>query len=440
MLEQREVRFDEIRQRDVAPAEIRRVVLLDTRQRERLGVVAHWLDAQPSVEVVAYDHHPDSPGDVPITGGIVDPAVGATSTLIAEALRERAIAPTAEEATLLLMGIYEDTGSLSYATTSPRDLAAAAWLLERGGDLEAVRRFALHAPDRVHLDQLHRMGEELEVVRVHGHRVGVVAIELGSFVDELAPLVSRCVELFDLPLLFAIFGEGDRSTIIARGLEGFHPAGAGGVAGGGGHQTAAAGSVKGATAWVREVCCPPRRLQPPARGTRPDDLPLRWRRRAATVAEAKERRCGAAQRRAGAGRRPGGRGAVTRQPRRRPAARPEGRPVTRDATGARGGPPTRAEELAAWWQHPRFVLVGRRPAGRSAWSRGCVWPPARPAGRRRRSRRSGVPGCGTPQGAWVAAETRGGTGSRRRGGRGARAYRLPASWWAASCATPARPR
>jgi tRNA nucleotidyltransferase (CCA-adding enzyme) len=52
------------------------------------------------------------------------------------------------EATLLLMGIYEDTGSLTYATTRPRDVQAAAWLLEQGGDLAAVRRFATRPPQR----------------------------------------------------------------------------------------------------------------------------------------------------------------------------------------------------------------------------------------------------------------------------------------------------
>ena len=249
MLEAEARQPDELRQRDVDPAALSRVILCDTRQRERLGAVGEWLQEQPSIEVLAYDHHPDSPSDVPVSGGRVDAAVGATSTLVAEALREAGLRPDRDESTLLMMGIYEDTGSLSYPTTSARDLAAAAWLLENGADLDAVRRWALHPPDRAHLDVLHRMTEQLEVVRVHGQRVGVVSLELGGFLDELAPLVSRCLELFDLPLLFAIFGEGDRTTIIGRGrVPGFHLGRAlAEVASGGGHDTAAAGSVKGAT-------------------------------------------------------------------------------------------------------------------------------------------------------------------------------------------------
>jgi len=36
-----------------------------------------------------------------------------------------------EEATILGLGIYEDTGSLTHLTTTPDDLIAAAWLLEK---------------------------------------------------------------------------------------------------------------------------------------------------------------------------------------------------------------------------------------------------------------------------------------------------------------------
>ncbi|HET9769204.1 MAG TPA: CBS domain-containing protein [Thermoanaerobaculia bacterium] len=377
MLEARGVELDELRHRDVDPAAIERVVLCDTRQRERLGVVAQWLAARPQIEVLAYDHHPDSPSDVPIAGGHVDASVGATSTLIAELLRERGLAPTAEEATLLLMGIYEDSGSLTYATTSARDLAAAGWLLERGGDLDAVRRFAVHSLDRQHLDLLHRMTEELEVLRLHGHRVGVVVCELGSFVDELAPLVSRCLELFDLPLLFAIFGEGDRATVIARGqLEGFHLGQAlAAVAGGGGHETAAAGSVKGATALeVRErlLAYLDGALPPVARARDLMIAPFVAVEAAATVAQAKERLVRARINAAPVVEEGAAVGAVTRQLLDAALQHELGeRPVTAVMRQELEWvpPDAPAEELARRMvgQHPRFVLVGdaadRRPLG-----------------------------------------------------------------------------
>lgn len=246
MVEARSMELDELRQKEIDPSEISRLVLCDIRQRDRIGVLADWLEAHPEIEVVVYDHHTDSEDDVEYEGGIVDPSVGATCTLLAEEIRRREIPLGEEDATLLMMGIYEDTGSLSYPTTSVRDMEASGWLLEQGADLAAVRRFALHSLDAEHLEILHQMTRALVVETIRGHRVGLVSLSLGSYVPELAPLVSRCIEIFDLPLLFGIFGEGDRVTVIARGeVEGFHCGELlAELVGGGGHATAAAGSSR----------------------------------------------------------------------------------------------------------------------------------------------------------------------------------------------------
>jgi hypothetical protein len=55
-----------------------------------------------------------------------------------ELLRKKGLSLSPEEATLLALGIYEDTGSLIFASTTPRDLQAAAWLLEPGANLNIV--------------------------------------------------------------------------------------------------------------------------------------------------------------------------------------------------------------------------------------------------------------------------------------------------------------
>ena len=47
---------------------------------------------------------------------------GATTTLLVEAIQNAGLHLLPEEATLLLLGIYEDTGSLTYETTTARDI------------------------------------------------------------------------------------------------------------------------------------------------------------------------------------------------------------------------------------------------------------------------------------------------------------------------------
>jgi len=249
MIEGRRIEVPELRRKEIDPAAISRVILCDIRQRDRIGIVAEWLEENPAIEVWAYDHHPETELDLAVAGGRVDAEAGSASTLMVEELERRGLAPSEEEATLLLMGIYEDTGSLTYATTGRRDLDAASWLLGQGGDLAAVRRFVVRPLDPERIEVLHHMTRRLEVHRIHGHRVGLVEVELGEYVEELAPLVSRCLEIFELPVLFAFFGEGDRVTLIARGdLEGFDLGETlTEFAGGGGHATAAAARLKGMT-------------------------------------------------------------------------------------------------------------------------------------------------------------------------------------------------
>src|SRR5215210_6041825 len=251
MLESGFVVLSELRRKEVDPAVLTRVILCDVRQKERIGVVAEWLAENPDIEVWAYDHHPETESDIEVRGGIVDPGVGSTATIMVEELRRRGMTCNASEANLLLLGIYEDTGSLTYATTSPRDFEAAVWLLSQGGDLAAVRRFVSRPLDPERLEILHRMTQRLEVHRVHGHRIGLVEVDLETYVEELAPLVSRTLEVFELPALFALFGEGtegDRVTLIARGdLDGFDLGEFLAVFGGGGHATAASARIKGAT-------------------------------------------------------------------------------------------------------------------------------------------------------------------------------------------------
>ncbi len=45
------------------------------------------------------------------------------------------------EASLLALGIYEDTGALTYATTTARDAACVTFLLKAGADLQLINQY-----------------------------------------------------------------------------------------------------------------------------------------------------------------------------------------------------------------------------------------------------------------------------------------------------------
>ena len=92
-------------------------------------------------QVRVIDHHPlreELPADWMITVA----GTGANTTLFVEIMRDRDIILSTIQATCLLLGIYEDTGSLTYDRTTARDLRAAGYLLEQGASLQIASDFA----------------------------------------------------------------------------------------------------------------------------------------------------------------------------------------------------------------------------------------------------------------------------------------------------------
>lgn len=215
------------------------VILVDT---QTLGNV-RGLVAQPKVHVI--DHHM---GHKPKPGWTyeVEP-VGATSTLLVEQLQARGIVLTPEEATLMLLGIYEDTGGLTYDTTTPRDVRAAAALLDQGAQLNVARRF-LNVPLTEHQRRLYdALIRDVEWVDMEDLQIALIsAAAPAGFDDEISSVAHRLRETLTPDGLFVMVQLGDGVQLVARssvdeidvGMVARHM-------GGGGHSRAAAAMIVG---------------------------------------------------------------------------------------------------------------------------------------------------------------------------------------------------
>src|SRR5690606_31262908 len=108
--------------------------------------------------------------------------IGATTTLLVEQIQAQEIRLEPLEATLMALGIYEDTGALTYGGTTPRDVRAAAWLLEQHAALDTVRRF-LEPPLT---DEQQALFETLiatsDTRNIEGYPVTVAATRVDSYI------------------------------------------------------------------------------------------------------------------------------------------------------------------------------------------------------------------------------------------------------------------
>jgi len=227
-------------------------VVVDTRTPSRLGE-AWELIRRDGCPVTLIDHHT---GEVEALGAAESHCmdVGATCTVLQTLFEERGIEATPEEASLMLMGIYEDTGGLSFRETSPADLRAAARLVELGGSLDWVRRWVLRGLEPGQFELLNRLVEGTREYLINGIPVAIASVEVDRYHEEAAYVVHRWVETFDLPVGVALLFQPPNINIILRSrIPGLHVGEVARRFGGGGHPTAASARVAGvAEVEVRE--------------------------------------------------------------------------------------------------------------------------------------------------------------------------------------------
>ncbi len=224
--------------RDMPHEPIESVTLVDTQSL----VTLRGMSSKTSVRVL--DHHPVR-DNLPPEWTVIYQDVGATSTLLVDYLRERDIPLTNVQATLLLLGIYEDTGSLTYGSTAPSDLHAAAYLLEQGANLEVAASFLNHPlslEQQQLYDQLRNQSRSLEI---HGHTIILAWADAGTVDEELSTIAHKLRDLLDPDALFVLVKTRAGVQIIARSTsEHIDVAAVLSGLGGGGHERAAACLVR----------------------------------------------------------------------------------------------------------------------------------------------------------------------------------------------------
>ena len=227
-----------VEQQDLPAEIIEKITLVDTQSM----ITLKGMNRKTQVHVI--DHHPlrnESPEDWEITVS----ATGANTTIFIETLLERDIILNTIQATLLLLGIYEDTGSLTYIRTTTRDLKAAAYLLEQGANLGLANGFLNHPLSQFQQSVYDRLRENLEIIESSGHKIVIACGNAQEMDEELSTVVHKLRDLLDPEALFVLVKTRSGIQMIARSTS--DDIDVGEVVthfGGGGHDRAAAALIK----------------------------------------------------------------------------------------------------------------------------------------------------------------------------------------------------
>jgi tRNA nucleotidyltransferase (CCA-adding enzyme) len=235
--------FNFSRLRNIDLNRIKRLVLVDTRQRSRIGKLAELADKE-DVEIHIYDHHHDSEEDIHGRVEVVKP-VGATTTILTEIIRERGVPVSTDEATIMCLGIHEDTGSFTFSSTTPDDYRAAAWLMEQGANPNLIADMLTRELSAEQIWLLNDLITSAITQVINGVEVVIAKVIREDYVGDFAVLVHKFMEMENLSVIIALAQMEDKVYLVARSrTEEVNVAEIALAFGGGGHPQAASATIK----------------------------------------------------------------------------------------------------------------------------------------------------------------------------------------------------
>jgi tRNA nucleotidyltransferase (CCA-adding enzyme) len=204
--------FDFLTPPDVAKEIIDHIIIVDTSSARRVKEYFNAIrNSEPRITI--YDHHPGELCDIQ-GAELLGRPWGSAATCLGKLAMERGIRLESEEATIVLTGIYADTGRLIYENVRREDLEVAAWLLDMGASLRLVKSFLETIKED---DQMLILNQLLLIVQkkiVQGHEILLSYLELEDNIPGLAPVVEKIMDIENPDAYFAVFYIRKNGTIL----------------------------------------------------------------------------------------------------------------------------------------------------------------------------------------------------------------------------------
>jgi tRNA nucleotidyltransferase (CCA-adding enzyme) len=237
--------------KDIDLSKVTRLIIVDTKLPGRIGPLAELL-SNKNIKIHIYDHHPFSKGDIRGEVEVIE-KVGATATIFAEMLKNKKLHPAPMEATILALGIYEETGCLLFPSTTERDLLAAAYLLKRGANLNIASNFLKMEMSMEEFDVLNELVQSSKEFVIQGIRIKIGKASREQYLGDAAHFAHRMMDMEDIDAVIVLLSMDGKILMVARSkvpeldvskvMKEF---------GGGGHPTAASATIKEASLEVVE--------------------------------------------------------------------------------------------------------------------------------------------------------------------------------------------
>lgn len=227
-----------IRSDNLPKKDIDTITLVDTQSLVTLKGM------KKNTDIFVIDHH-QKKNDLPPAWIFSPVPTGACTTYFVEHLQEVNGHFSLIHATLLLTGIYEDTGSLTYANTTSRDVMAVAYLLDQGASLKIAAEFLNPPLSLQQREVFERLIDNIKTISIHGCNIFISQASAPLLEDEVSSIAHKISDLYDPDALFIFVETREGIRLVARSVtDQVNVAEISRLYDGGGHERAAAALIK----------------------------------------------------------------------------------------------------------------------------------------------------------------------------------------------------
>jgi tRNA nucleotidyltransferase (CCA-adding enzyme) len=123
---------------------------------------------------------------------------------------------SAEEATLILLGIHEDTGRLLFASTTSDDYRVAGWLLEQGARLNIVSDALTPELTKAQMGLLRQLLTTLKASTINGVVISIAHATCRHYIGDIASLAHLMRDMENMDALFVAVAMEDHVYLVGR--------------------------------------------------------------------------------------------------------------------------------------------------------------------------------------------------------------------------------
>lgn len=202
------------KEKDINIEKVSRLIIVDNRKSGRISNFSKII-GKKGLAVHIFDHHPADPNDIKGEKEVIEP-VGATTTIFVEMMRRDRSNILPAEATLLALGIYEETGSLLFPSTTVRDIEAAAYLLKRGANLNIVSGYMKRELEAEEIDLLNELIHSSKNYVIHDIIVKIAKASRDKYIGDVSYLAHKLRDIEKTDALFLLVMMDERVQLIGR--------------------------------------------------------------------------------------------------------------------------------------------------------------------------------------------------------------------------------